>query len=287
MSSAKFARTAAARGASTLENAYLAKGSKKPYEHIGGLADEYVYTAEDGSKISYKRALLRDSLRRLKPSADILIDRLPLDVKQLYGQVYEQSGFLHQTPLFDLFIEDVKQTFASPTVLPGTVAAYMAGCLVASSENALGGCDPRCLSAIPLPGADGSNSCARSVLVLQNGTFSFLQNKGTDSAVLLIYDRDFAMFTPEHRQFLQQQGIMSLDIIRLQADGTFGAVQENVQVIAPKSAAAPAGAWTWVFWLIFVILILLALGLLVVIVSRQNRAYAYDTPAVPAARWYN
>lgn len=284
ISSAKFARGAAP---SAPETPYLSKGSKSAVEHVGGRSDEYVYTSDDGSKISYKRSLLRESLRKLKPHASTLIDRLALDVKQVYGQVFEQSGFLHQTPLFELFIEDVKQAFASPTVLPGTVAAYLAGCLVAAPENSLGGCDPRCLSAIPLPGADGSNICARSVIVLQDGTFTYLQNKGSESAVLLIYDKDFGVFTPEHRQFLQQHGIMSLDIIRLQADGTFSQVQENVHVIAPKSAEPATSGWSWIFWLVFALLIIIALVLLVLIVIRQNRAYMLEeTPAVSTS-WHN
>lgn len=265
------------------------KGGKKDahhYEHIGGENDTYLYK-ENGQEIVFERKILNDNLLKLKTYQDILVDYLPAEAREIFTNIMSQGNRLDKTPLYQVFLDSVSKIFSSPTILPGTVAAYLAGCPVVYQENNLGGCDPRCLSSLPLADKPGSNLCDRSVLVLKDGKITVLQNKDTREAVFLIYDPNFLSLSKENVQMLKTMNIRSFHVLKLQADRTFTPVHTmNLEQLAMAASAKQTSSTTtngWWIFLIIVLIIILIVAIGYAIWWYRQRGVVHEQVSVPVS----
>lgn len=270
VSSSKFSHTSIETTKNMDTSGQMIKGDGPRYIHDGGDNDKYRYSVGHNRELIFLRRPFVESLNDLKPYATVLPDRLPINISEIFTSVMEQGAKLHETPLYDLFLESINTVFTGP-VLPGTVGSYFAGCSIASKENNLQGCDPRCLASLPLAGMDGSNVCTRTVMVIKDGVLSYIQDKKTSSAILLIYDIGIQTVDAKIVDAIVASGVTSLDVLFLNPDGSFSPVVSRLpaDLVAstktkalPESTPSTGNSAGWIAFWIIVILIVIGLILL-------------------------
>lgn len=250
------------------------KGAKTgTVEHRGGPKDEYFYQGAE-TEIVFERKTLSDNLQKLRPYQDVMVDFLSPESRELFVNIMSQGNRLDKTPLYKIFLETVSEVFANPTILPGTVASHLAGCPVVYDENNLGGCDPRCLSSLPLADNPNSNLCERTVLVYKDGKIVILQNKGTSEAILLIYDQNFSAINEQSKQLLAKMEISKFHVLRLQADRTFSPVtvetMDDLLLAKPKDTTTTNSSNFW--WILLAVILIIFLILVVIyIINWYNK----------------
>ena len=228
---------------------------------------------------------IRARLDRLRPLASTPIRLLSGDAKDDYTSLVNVTRLLYPTDSYDTYRQEVNSRFGDLTeIIPGTIGAYFAGCLLPTSwsgrestQNPV--CSAICAGSMPARGEDLENpeSCAYTVILAtptaDGYTFTPI-NQGENHDLLIVFlrsdDHRFAGFNESEKQQLATYGAHHVKIYRYSADGrnytdvSNGMIQlqelpTRVDIIPNPTASSKVGSGNTLLIILLVILVIIAL----------------------------
>lgn len=153
-------------------------------------------------------------LDNLVPYSQTPIRALTGKPKEEFNEIVGLVKIFHSTRYYDIFHAAIVERFPAVNLQPGTVGAYMAGCL--SDENS---CSPLCAGSAP-PAQPNWQPCTNRVIValpIAGGyTFSSLNQIDSQRAIIYIPELSYTQFpgfTSEEKVALANLGVSEAQIV--------------------------------------------------------------------------
>ena len=230
---------------------FLSKGSD-----VEELVDEHgnryysIKHSADGSDgpITIDIRQLSDISRELRSYARVPLSKLEgkpqkdfQAIKTLFGIV----GFPVAYNLFGVVVEAFGDGDTETVYEPGTLGAYIMGCLNSKCDDLGLGCSPYCAGSLAPPdGTNGYEKCDKSVVIYDGESFNYTFNgpEGRNEVVIYIRKPDFKGFCQADITHLKNKGFDRAQLIFLQKDGdcTQGTGEAIGLQRLPRSEARPS-----------------------------------------------
>ena len=170
---------------------------------------------------------LRERLYRLKAIAQQPISTLEGQARDDLTSLVTYTRVLYDTDAYGTLHEQVKSIFGTPAILhPGTVEAFIAGCLVDTNLPQSKSCSAVCSGSIPLPrGSQGSEPCTHQTILAHKDEkgYNFVRlNDAADKENIIIYvpsGQIFPGLSPTEKAQLQGLGGKNVNIMTYSDDG--------------------------------------------------------------------
>lgn len=214
--------------------------------------------SKEHDKVSINKKQFKEWLQNLKTQSDVPTTKLSSEYEEEFKLVKEHLRVIYGTDAFTYYNEIIKETFSNVNSVPGTVAAFFAGCC--TDENFTGPkmCAPKCSSSLDPNDAEG---CPVAVFVYQNRSLKKLNNRISSQAYVHVMDPNFKTFSSKQISDLKDYGITHLSLTTQNSDGNFGINSEmqSIEFVPQQTGGSgmSTGAWVGIGIAIVVIIILL------------------------------
>lgn len=220
--------------------------------------------------------------KKFKTKTELKIKELSNQDNEDFKTIVAYTEMIHDTEYYSDFYEKVRNVFKNvKSVVPGTIGAYFAGCLVTTQNGEVNpGCSATCAGSMPLPkDEEGWSFCDKAVILAEKiaNKHNFNVVKPADSesdldpAYVFIESSSldtFSGFTKTEKDDLRAMGCEKVHLIGYDTHGSqsydlYGE-PKYVNEIKHKHVYKPhkkkKEKSNWVIGVIVIILILLALA---------------------------
>ena len=226
--------------------------------------------------IIINRKNFSDSLKTLKEYANVNIQHLKEQIKNIFTSVVETINLVSTTTAYKVILDDVKKIFSDiKDVVPGTVAAYFVGCYDDTLFDGPIGCNPKCAASIHPD--ESQNLCDDLVVIYEENCFKNLNTKISENAYIYV-NSSFTKFLPENINQLNNIGIKYARIVYGDEKGSY----KEVSALTPLSelpvesstmttqSSSATNAQIAFIVILIILIILLILGGIMLFKSRNN-----------------
>lgn len=165
-------------------------------------------------------------LEKIKNALNVLSNYCNTPVKDLKGSIKDDldgliqiSQVLHNSALYDRFIQEVKTAFSGcKDPAPGTVGAFFMGCFMVNGFKGGENCDARCAGSLPPSNNDGDWFFCKKLVILydpKDNTFNSLNDSSPTETYLVIVGGDkFEGFSDREILELNNYGVKKAQLLR-------------------------------------------------------------------------
>ena len=131
-------------------------------------------------------------------------------------------GYLFHQKQYQLIVEAIETQEKPSILIPGTLGAYLFGCLLPTYGDSSKECSPLCIGSVPTPGINVCKDCDKQVWVLRryNNWVSYIKVNQTNGSQGIIYvDTKFNGFHSYDIDKFSSYGMKRATIMDTTSDG--------------------------------------------------------------------
>ncbi len=191
--------------------------------------------------------LLETQIKILSLNCSLKLEELPSqpDIQNTFESLKLAVAMMYDTVAYPELINAIRRNHPEDNISPGTIGAYLFGCINGHTESIPEGCSPMCVDAIPT--SQTGRCCPNQVWSIEKG---HLKRHGSDltksQEAYLYVPEDFTSLTRKQYRTLKDKGVAGVFLVRTgksqyRLDGERKMLDEIIESDSPTQENMGAG----------------------------------------------